>query len=150
MNEGPINHGNAAETTDCLEAVGVFRGWKNFFFVVVLICLLLTQGAFWLVNLGVVEPAGPAPEADTSEATVAEIVNVNEPAAAAGIVNGNEPAAADANDVGFIRGLAAGFDFELLARTVELVNGILIVGAGLYALTMFFSLLVSFLFHTFV
>ena len=35
MNEGPIDQGNMIETTDCLEAVGVFRGWKNFFFLVV-------------------------------------------------------------------------------------------------------------------
>ena len=54
MNEGPVNQSHMSETTDCLEAVGVFRGWKNFFFLLVVICLLLAQACFWLVNLRLV------------------------------------------------------------------------------------------------
>jgi hypothetical protein len=52
MNENQIGPNNLLDTTDCLEAVGVFKGWKNFFFVIIIICLLLTQISFWLVNLG--------------------------------------------------------------------------------------------------
>ncbi len=61
---------NMMETSDSLEAVGVFRTWKNIFFVIVLICLLLVQAAFWAVDLGfidvpgtiqTVEPAQPGP-----------------------------------------------------------------------------------------
>ncbi len=139
MNDSPVNHGNAVETTDCLEAVGVFRGWKNFFFVIVLICLLLAQVAFWLVDLGVVgtasaEAAGETPlvgPADLSANAIGEL-----PADA------NAPEAR-AEDEGFIGGLVGGFDFAFLSRTIDLVNGILIVTAVLYALAMFFSLLVS-------
>ena len=43
---------NLLDTTDCLEAVGVFKGWKNFLFVILLICILLLQACFWLVELG--------------------------------------------------------------------------------------------------
>ena len=65
MNDGPVSQSNVmVETTDSLEAVGVFRGWKNIFFMVVLVCLLVTQAAFWLVDLGVVEVA------ETPQATV--------------------------------------------------------------------------------
>jgi hypothetical protein len=52
MNENQIGPSNLLDTTDCLEAVGVFKGWKNFFFVIIIICLLLTQVSFWLVNVG--------------------------------------------------------------------------------------------------
>ena len=42
---------NLLDTTDCLEAVGVFRGWKNFLFVILIIGILLLQVCFWLVDL---------------------------------------------------------------------------------------------------
>ena len=40
------------DTTDCLEAVGVFKGWKNFFFIIMIFCLLLQQASFWVVDRG--------------------------------------------------------------------------------------------------
>jgi len=43
------------DTTDCLEAVGVFKGWKNFFFLIVLLCLLLQQASFHLVDRGYIK-----------------------------------------------------------------------------------------------
>lgn len=52
MNENQGGSNNLLDTTDCLEAVGVFKGWKNFFFIIVIICLLLVQICFWLVNIG--------------------------------------------------------------------------------------------------
>ncbi len=144
MNDSPVNQGNAVETTDCLEAVGVFRGWKNFFFVVVLICLLLAQVAFWLVDLGVVETASAEAAGETPLVGPADL---SENAIGGMLADANTPEAnapeAGAEDEGFIGGLAGGFDFAFLSRIIDLVNGILIVAAVLYALTMFFSLLVS-------
>ena len=52
MNENQGGSNNLLDTTDCLEAVGVFKGWKNLFFVIIIICLLLLQICFWLVNIG--------------------------------------------------------------------------------------------------
>jgi hypothetical protein len=135
MNEGPVNQNDVVDTTDCLEAVSVFRGWKNIFFVVIFICLLLSQIAFWLVDLGVIR--APA----TSEAAVS----------APGAGQPAEPTVADANEAGGTgkggRGLASGLvgklNFGHLARTIELTNGVLIVTAVLYSLMMFFSLMVS-------
>ncbi len=49
-----MGSGSLLDTTDSLEAVGVFRGWKKFMFLIVFLCLLLVQGAFWLVNTGLV------------------------------------------------------------------------------------------------
>ncbi len=71
MNENPASHSSVFETNDSLEAVSVFRGWKNIFFGILLACLLLTQAAFWLVNLKIVEvPAVSEPVAG-SPGTVA-------------------------------------------------------------------------------
>lgn len=62
MNENPANQTNMLDTNDSLEAVSVFRGSKNTFFGVVMACLFLTQAAFWLINLQLVQAAA-APEA---------------------------------------------------------------------------------------
>ena len=48
MIEGSGNQDNLLDTTDCLEAVSVFRGWKNFLFVITFFCLLLLQTVFWM------------------------------------------------------------------------------------------------------
>ncbi len=52
MNENQGGSNNLLDTTDCLEAVGVFKGWKNLLFVIIIICLLLVQICFWLVDTG--------------------------------------------------------------------------------------------------
>lgn len=142
--------GSLLDTTDSLEAVGVFRGWKNFMFLVVLLCLLLVQGAFWLVNSGSVElcrqaegeeqaaaSAGLLGEAEAAGAPEAE--DANEAAAA---VDPNKPAEAAPRKAG-LKGLVPNITFECLSWTVKLVNAILILSAGLYLLTVLFSLKVS-------
>ncbi|MHC4212509.1 MAG: hypothetical protein ACYSWP_03945, partial [Planctomycetota bacterium] len=48
MIEGSGNQDNLLDTTDCLEAVSVFRGWKNFLFVITFFSLLLLQSVFWV------------------------------------------------------------------------------------------------------
>jgi len=58
MNEGQAKKDNLVETTDCLEAVGVLRGWKNFLFVIVVFSLILLQVSFWLVNSGYIKAGG--------------------------------------------------------------------------------------------
>ncbi|MBN2181560.1 MAG: hypothetical protein JW715_06575 [Sedimentisphaerales bacterium] len=67
MNEKQNVTTNLLDTTDSLEAVGVFKGWKNFFFVVIIICLLLIQACFWLVNIGWIEIPPVATAADGTE-----------------------------------------------------------------------------------
>jgi hypothetical protein len=140
MNEGPVNHGSMVETTDCLEAVGVFRGWKNLFFLIVLICLLLTQVAFWLVDLEWVERDAPG-EPPTAVAAPAG------PSIAAQDANGPDGAESaepslDAR-LRFPANLLDNLNIGHLARTVELVNGVLIVAVALYGMAMFFCLIVS-------
>jgi hypothetical protein len=76
MNEIQAGPNDLLDTTDCLEAVGVFKGWKNFFFIIVVLCLLLLQGAFWLVDRGCIDigsQAGAAEPGATSEFAAPEI-----------------------------------------------------------------------------
>jgi hypothetical protein len=54
MNDYTAGSGNLLDTTDCLEAIDIFKGWKNFLFGVVIISMLLLQGSFWLLNSGFV------------------------------------------------------------------------------------------------
>ena len=156
MNDGPVSQSNVmVETTDSLEAVGVFRGWKNIFFMVVLVCLLVTQAAFWLVDLGVVEVAETpqatvdTPQADPIEAaaesvTAPESAPTTEATPTPESVTVTESApVADANDAEPAGGFLDNLTFEMLSRVVGIVNGIVIVAAVLYALTMFFCLMVS-------
>jgi hypothetical protein len=55
MNGNQNNQSNLVDTTDCLEAVGVCRCWKNFLAIVVICGLLLLQISFWLVDTGYVK-----------------------------------------------------------------------------------------------
>lgn len=138
MNEGPVSHGNMIETTDALEAVSVFRGWKNFFFLIVLICMLLAQAAFWLVNLDVVKLKGGAPAGVAGQADDQALAA----AASAALADANE-AASKKVTLRFPADLLDDVDFSHVARAVDLVNGILIVAAAVYIVAMFFSLMVS-------
>ena len=137
MNEGPVNQSHMIETTDCLEAVGVFRGWKNFFFLLVVICLILAQACFWLINLGLVEIPAPAAEPMTEAEAVA--VAAAETTADANDASTPAQARRSKTRLPFIEKLT----WEHMKRTIEVVNGVLILTAGLFCLAMFFSLMVS-------
>lgn len=135
MVEEQDRRGNVIDTSDCLEAVDVFRGWKNFLFVIVLVSLLLLQAAFWLVDIGYVKTGEKSGESVTAEAAVPVqpvAVEPNQPAAA---VQQTKPAE------------QAGFQikFEYLAWLIRFLNFIVVPAAVLYSLTLLFGLNVSIL-----
>ena len=68
MNEIQAGPNDLLDTTDCLEAVGVFKGWKNFFFIIIILCLLLLQGGFWLVDRGCIDLGPSAASAEEGSA----------------------------------------------------------------------------------
>ncbi|MHC4264767.1 MAG: hypothetical protein ACYSUK_02415 [Planctomycetota bacterium] len=73
---GEQNQKNLIDTTDCLEAVGVLRGWKNALFFIVLCILLLLQISFWLVHSGLVK--SKTCETETAQVVKEEIQEIPE------------------------------------------------------------------------
>lgn len=151
MDEGQGKQNNLVKTTDCLEAVGVFRGWKNFLFIIVALCLILLQLSFWLVNTGFVkaddgvksdkpvvvdenkEQAGDVNEATEEANQPAELVQ--EP---------NQPGEAGAEKQQQA-GSLFGIRFKHLVWLIRFVNFVVIPAAALYCLTILFCLKVSLL-----
>jgi hypothetical protein len=142
------------DTTDCLEAISVFRGWKNFLFVVVILCLLLLQVSFWLVNTGCIvaeqdafDKASVAPVNKLEQTTEAVIAKENIKIAAEQVVaEPNKPAEATTRQ---LKSKLANFHFKIefkhLAWLINFVNFVLIFAAILYCLTMLFSIKISLL-----
>lgn len=144
---------NLIDTTDCLEAVGVFRGWKNFLFVIVILCLLLLQASFWLVNSGYVatgqagDDKAPA-AASVSEPITAAVTEAKEDIkkAAEQVTAPGKPAEAAPQPLQ-PKPAEPRFriEFKHLAWLIRFVDFALILAAILYCLTILFSLKVSLL-----
>ncbi|MHC4639080.1 MAG: hypothetical protein ACYTBP_12460 [Planctomycetota bacterium] len=165
MNQEQSKPENLIDTTDCLEAVGVFKGWKNAFFLVTLLCLFLLQVSFWLVDTGVVKTAADlekevvvkAPEekppviitkeipADANSTTALIEDNIETAAAEVSEKVGSPPEDEIMIKEPFWTDLRDHFKFADLAWTIRVLNFILIPVAVLYCLTMLFALKVSML-----
>ena len=136
MNENQPKESSLVDTTDCLECIGVFRGMKNTFFVIAIVCLLLLQVSFWLVNFDIIK-AG-------DEASVAGAAGSEQ------IIKAAEKITADPNQLITAipepqKSSLFEMTFERLALLIRFFNFLLIPAAMLYCLTMLFSLKVSLL-----
>ena len=166
MNEEQIRQDNLIDTTDCLEAVGVFRGWKNFLFIVVILCLLLLQTFFLLVATGHVKICcGQAECAETCSvktddvpdlapaAVVDEVKKTDEPAAqindqiqkAAAQITAEPNTPTEAESEKLQIKLSFNVTFKQLSWLIRFFDFVLIPAAILYCLTMLFILKVSML-----
>ena len=146
MNDSQMGPGSLLDTTDSLEAVGVFRGWKNFFFIIVLLCLLTVQGSFWLVNTGSVGPVELCSKCAPGD-KVAPIAAAD-PNKVGAAVDPNAPTVTDPNVVaetksGLLSWLPFDITYRQLRRVIYVANAVLFLTAGLYCLTILFSLKVS-------
>jgi len=160
MNENQGKQDNLLDTTDCLEAVGVFRGWKNFLFIIAACCLLVLQTSFWVVNLELVKidnetaaptKAGspsvtdmdtqPVESAKTIRIETSDDVNRIQKAAEQVAAEPNLPAAPPPKKAG----LLGAIKFKHLAWLIRLAGFVLIPTAMLYCLTMLFCLKLSLL-----
>ncbi|MBW7992655.1 MAG: hypothetical protein FVQ84_21925 [Planctomycetes bacterium] len=134
MNENQVGPNSLLDTTDCLEAIGVFRGWKNFFFIIVLVCLLLLQVSFWFVNMGYIR--GECPGMVQGSVAGGLSAEVNETAKAV-VADENGPDAAEM-EKSFL-----GVTFKHLAMGIRVVNAILIMSGVFYCLTILMAMKIS-------
>ena len=89
MNEN-ARPNDIVDTTDCFEAITAFRGMKNLLFMIILICLLLLQIAFWANQTGCIDktdspltnccPQSPDPDASSqASANIDDVEPVQPP-----------------------------------------------------------------------
>ena len=130
MNQNQTGKSDLLDTTDCLEAVGVFRTWKNVLFVIVVICLILLQVSFWLVNTGYIK---------IDERAKTDKLAVADSNAVATVAEANEAKKISQPPQHALFGVT----FKHLAWLIRIVNAVLVLAAALYCLMMLFSLKVS-------
>jgi hypothetical protein len=162
MNDSQPNQDNLLDTTDCLEAVGVFRGWKNGLFLVIVFCLLSLQVLFWVVDLGLVkagEQSGDAAKADTLTPAAGDdasrdtekikTIRIKVDDDTNDIRQAAQEVADDSNlpneQEPLKRRLIPAMKFRHLALLVRLLDFIIIPAAVLYCLTLLFCLKISLL-----
>jgi len=149
---------NLIDTTDNLEAVAVMRCMKNTFFIIVIVCLVLTQAIFWAVNRGCIKTDK---QAKTTESAII-ITETSSAAATEKAAKGNateigqaaKTVLADTNQQAQaqskptlkfcpMRNVVAKITSEQLSMAIRMVNFVLILSAILYCLTMLFLLKIS-------
>jgi nitrogen regulatory protein PII-like uncharacterized protein len=150
------------DTTDCLEAVGVFRCWKNLFFVVTLIGLLLLGACFWVLQLELVSPATArsAVTSEQDEAAMAVVVDESVQIAqvqevvdesTAEIQEAAAQVTADANQAAAVPKEVIRKPLRLLFKlekvhvmwTIRALDAAVIFAAVMYCLTIMFTLKIS-------
>jgi hypothetical protein len=132
MDENQAKESSLVDTTDCLEAVGVFRAMKNAFFAIALLSLLFLQASFLMVKFDWVKAANTQPAAGQEEIKKTDEKIIADP---------NKPILAEPKEKTSIFALT----FERLAGLIQFFNFVLVLTAILYCLTMLFILKVSLL-----
>ncbi len=132
MNDSQATESSIVDTTDCLEAIGVFRTMKNAFFVIALVSLLILQTSFLLVKFDVI---------DAGDTQAAGGQGEIKKAAEKIIVDPNKPLVTTEKAKTSIFAIT----FKKLAGMIQFFNFLLILSAVLYCLTMLFILKVSLL-----
>lgn len=141
MNQERNIQTNLIDTTDCLEAVSVLRGWKNFLFVITILSLLLLQASFWLVTTGAVK--APNETQDESLIIVDEKAEQTIKAAKQSPEEPNQPILLTSPQAKHTLPLPKDIEFEHLAWMIKFLNFVLILAAMLYCLATLFILKIS-------
>lgn len=141
MNQERNIQTNLIDTTDCLEAVSVLRGWKNFLFVITILCLLLLQVAFWLVTTGAVKASNETQ--DKSLIIADEKAEQTTKAAEQPPQEPNQPISPTSSQEKHSLSLPKDIEFEQLAWMIKFLNFVLILAAMLYCLATLFILKIS-------
>jgi len=144
------------DTTDCLEAISVFRFWKNVLFVLIMMCLLVLQVSFWVAGLDLISKQTAEAEVQAMEVVVEdspELINEDtkvvdeagkkiEEAARQVISDVNKPAVASRQQEKPID-FSAILKKEHILRTIKTADFALILLAMAYCLIILFTLKIS-------
>ncbi|MBC8481044.1 MAG: hypothetical protein H8D47_00050 [Planctomycetes bacterium] len=155
----PNKDTNLVDITDCLEAVGVFKFWKNSLFLILLAGLIILHLSFWLFNSGYIKASGESTKQATvlaaqSGTDLTAVTSVNDVNSDAQIIKEATAIVADANNAVAgdqevqkkdkrILPLKISMSFSHLCALIKTVNFIIIPVAILYCLTLLFILKVS-------
>jgi len=131
---------------------------KNIFFIIVIVCLVLTQAIFWAVNRGCIKTDKQAKTTESAiiitETSSAAATEKAATGNATGIGQAAKTVPSDTNQqaqaqpkhtpkVCPMRNVVAKITPEQLSLTIRMVNFVLILSAILYCLTMLFLLKIS-------
>ena len=131
MNDSQVRSTDMVEVTDCLEAIGVFRVWKNLFAALLIAGLIVVQTFFWCLHQGWYE--------------VKTIENAADPNATSQVIQ------QEVQEVNIIGRVAAepkkwyAMTQEEIGRALNIINGVVLFSAFMYTLTLIFAMKVSIL-----
>ena len=130
---------------ESLDALDVFRGWRNVLFVIMVVSLVLLQLSFWLVSTVDIEidgyPGGRSsygPNENQRQIDQAAEHAISESGRSAGLA-----LKATAIMLPKLGPLTFEVTYRSVAAVVSFVNAILVLASVLYASTMLFGLIVS-------
>jgi hypothetical protein len=130
VSEGFVPGRGPAITADGLDAVRVFRLWKNSLFVVMVLSLACLQAIFWLTNTGQVEISRDADSGINAGQTATE-------------ANPSAPASIQTRGPALPRLLPFDLTLRRITWVIHPVNAILVFACVLYSLTTYIALSVS-------
>ena len=130
MSEQPNNGPEITDVTDSLEAVSIFRAWKSLFFLILIVCMFLIQGIFWITDLGLVDTGQGDPNAVQAVQTVATDAS-------------SDVAADSLAPPADQRKVLPGITPVHLDRALGLINSVTLLVAVLFCLTLMFSMLIT-------
>jgi len=139
--EGFVPAGGPAITTDGLDAVRVFRLWRNSLFVVMVLALVCLQVIFWLTNTGQVQISRDAVRVAASKPKALGMANADEPIVTE--AQPSAPATLPTRGPALPRLLPFDLTFKHVTSVIHPVNAILMFACVLYALTGYIALSVS-------
>ena len=138
VENGNNNVTDLVEVTDSLEAIAVFRGWKNIFFTISLICLFIIQGAFWVVDQKILSTDLSVPADDQTSSQVNSTLMDSEPNTA------SEPnALSTASELGPKKEYLFDFSCSHFTSVIRVCNGLLMLSTMLYCTTLLFSMIIT-------
>ena len=152
MNTESEKQKNLVDATDCLEAIGVFKAWKNVFFVITFLAFLSIQLSFWALDLGIAgepkpddilqaeETAEQLSQEESISENIAQVTTEIEQAATEVTADVNKPAEKPARKT---------IDFSKLLKPVHInwiihtSDFVILISAMLYCLSILFCLKIS-------